>query len=699
MRALAFDTIDVPATTRQTLAVSAIVGLALLPLVRHLEWEVTAFVMLILALRIAALRWTALLPGRWVLLLLTLAGLLNCVVSTRGLDARAGGTAVLVTMVGLKLLELRTRRDHRILAIVLLLLVVVQFLFDSDLWLAVFLAGITVMAIGLLVNLNGGLGQDELRLTVRVTALLAGHAVPLMLVFFLLFPRLDSPLWNLGLDHDRHVTGLGDSLEPGSVAELVINGELAFRARFSGPAPRAEQLYWRGRVLWAVDDQRWTAGTRGMKSGPAPGLLEAAEPVSYEVLFEPASKPWLVALDLPVSWPAGIALDSSFQLTAPDGSATMRRYAVTSALSYRTAENDAEERTRGLQLPPSISERQRDLAERWRAGVGSDWEMVLAGLSHFRNGDFQYTLLPARLRGNVWDAFLFDSRNGFCEHYAGSFAVMMRLAGIPARVVVGYLGGESNRFGRHLMIWQSDAHAWTEVLISGRGWVRVDPTMAVSAGALGRRNAVLLEGGQGATRFGIDRGGWLGRSLRQLRDLSDAMDTVWEEWVLDFSLGRQEHILEGLGLGGRGYQALVVLMLGTSFLATGLMLLSLLRAPRESDRWIRYYRVFCRRLAATGFARSPKEGEGDYAKRVAAARPDLAESVLEITGLYVRHRYGGGSDPGAQVTFRRAVRRFRPSWGWVLAQREGPGLRWRARPVVALLPDAESREDAAEKII
>lgn len=658
--------LDLPPERGQTLAVTLAVAVASLPLARYVVWQVTVFAALMLALRLAALRWPRALPGRGALFALTLVGILNCLVTNQSIAGNSGGTALLITMVALKLLELQQRRDHRIVAIVLPLLAVVQFLYGQGPGLTLFLAAIVLTAVALLVELNGGLGERPARAALRITAALAVQALPLTMVLFLLFPRLDAPLWDLGADPETGVMGLGESMEPGSISELVVNGDLAFRARFRERPPAPERLYWRGLVLWEVNDSRWTMGRFAAASGTEPQLRVAADVVSYEVTLDASQRPWLFALDLAVDYPPDAILDRSFQLTSIGQSPGTRRYRAVSALTYRTADPAAAERHRALRLPPTVTPRQRALAAEWAASASSDWDVVEAGLAHFAEEEFRYTLLPPRLRGNVWDEFIFDSRSGFCEHYAGSFAVMMRLAGIPARVVVGYLGGEANRIGGHLMIWQSDAHAWVEVAITGRGWVRVDPTQMVAASRIDRQGAVRLLGAQAPARFRIGGSGLGASMLRQVRDLADAVDSVWEGWVLEFSSQRQLDLLERVGLESHGYFALIGLMLAAATLATGSIVWALIRQPRPPDLWARGYALYCRRLAAVGLARSPAEGPSDFGERVTRTRPDLAEQVARITSLYVRNRYGPECDPDDAVRFRRAVRGFRPRgrlWG------------------------------------
>ncbi|WP_295435085.1 DUF3488 and transglutaminase-like domain-containing protein [uncultured Thiodictyon sp.] len=652
--------IDARPERHQTLAVTLTAAAAYLPLAPHLAWQVSVFCALMLGLRLAALRWPAATPGTWSLLALTLVGVLNCVLINHSLVGKVGGTALLVTMLAVKLLELRDRRDHRIVAIVLGLLIVVQFLFGQGIGLTLFLGLVAIMVVALLVDLNGGLGTAPLHRTVRVTVQVVLQAVPLTLVLFLLFPRLSTPLWSLGLERDRGTMGMSETMEPGSVSELVVNGELAFRARFQQPPPAPARLYWRGLVLWEVDDRRWSPGRDPphWMVGPQPSLAE--ELLDYEVVLEASQQRWLFALDLPVAYPADTILGPAFTLTATTALTTAKRYRARSALRYRTADPPAAERQYALRLPSSVSGRERALVAEWGRTADSDWDLVQSGLAYFAREDFHYTLVPPRLGANTWDEFLFVTRSGFCEHYAGSFALLMRIAGVPSRVVLGYLGGEPNRIGGYHMIWQSDAHAWVEVAIEGRGWVRVDPTSAVAPSRIDNQGASRLLGAAAPLRFQVDPQGAFGRTIRQLRNLADSLDAVWQETVLDFSSDRQDQFLDELGLRDYGQFALAAMMVSSGSLVMGLVLFALMRQAQPMDPGTRDYSHFCARLAAIGLTRAASEGPRDFGRRVVAARPDLAAQVGRILSLYVSGRYMAKRGNRDQERLAQEVRRFHP---------------------------------------
>lgn len=652
-----------PPERSQRVATVALATLAYLPLGRFLDWRVNTFVASLLFLQIAALRWPRIHPGRLALVALTLAGVALVLAVNHRLSGQQGGTALFVVMLALKLLELRDRRDLRVVAVVIGFLVVVQFLFDQSLALACYMGLVTVGMVILLVDLNGGLGSPSLRTAPRIALGLCAQALPLTLVLFLLFPRLSTPLWGITLGSGIGRMGMSDRLEPGAISELVANGDLAFRARFEQSPPDRDQLYWRGLVLWQPDARGWSPGID--PAWPIELEVESLGPtLDYEVLLGPTQQRWLFTLDLPLEPPDGAERSGDFQLLAKERLTTATRYRARSSLSYRTGLPPDWVYRRALSLPPNVTDRMRRLAAGWQVEGGDPWSVVLAGLRFFNQEAFHYTLLPPRLGVNPTDEFLFDTRRGYCEHFASSFAVLMRLAGVPSRIVLGYLGGEPNRLGGYHMVWQSDAHAWVEVLIANRGWVRVDPTAAVDPTRVDNRAASELLGVNAPLRFEVAPSGALLRALRQARLLADGLEAAWQTWVLDFSADQQRSLLQRIGLEWLRGTGLAVFMV----LTAGLVLVLTLwgrpaRRPKRPPLELIYDR-FCLRLANAGLPRRLGEGPSDYAERVASTRPDLATDVGQFTRYYIRQRYAPNPDDQGVAGLERRLRGFRPRRTW-----------------------------------
>jgi transglutaminase-like putative cysteine protease len=638
------------ARPRQRVAATALVALACTPLTAHMEPAVTTYVVLIVVWRLASLRWNGIEPRRWLLLPLTILGIANVLNAYHTLVGQDGGTALLATMLTLKLLELHGRRDVRAVTILFGFLLVSQFLFEQSAWLALYLAGLLVANVALMADLAATEHEPSVRGPLILAGRLTLQAVPLALVLFVLFPRLDAPLWDLGPGSERAYTGIKDSLEPGSISDLVLSGELAFRARFDGPVPPADNLYWRGRVVWTTDGRRWTGGASAIASHSPVPLRDAKEEVAYTVTLEPTGQRTLFALDMPVQVPTDAGMSAAFEVSAQGEIREARRYRLVSAMTYNTGDLVPDQRAAGLQLPTNVTPRMRRLVAGWQRGASSPQEVVRAALRHINREPFYYTLRPARLGANPADEFLFESRRGFCEHYASSFALLMRIAGIPSRIVLGYLGGELNPIGDYLMVRQSDAHAWVEVWLSGRGWVRVDPTAAVAPQRV--EHSDLLEGLAAVrpARFQLGDRGLVGRWAHRLQLLADAVDAGWRNWVLDYSLARQQRLLEAVGLGVLREYGLALAMLVAGAIVLGLVTIAIGRRRAPLDPLERIYARFCRRLAANDLVRRPSEGPLRFSERVGGRRTELGDAVAAFMSLYLPLRYGrktaGGSDLG-----------------------------------------------------
>ena len=621
---------------------------------------------------VALLAWRALLtqrawpmPGRLLRTVLTLLMTLLVYYHYHTLFGRDAGIALMSGMLALKLLELRRQRDYLLAAFLLYFLILASFLYSQSLWLAAYLLGTILLCTATLVRLAQP--GAEARYALRLAGRLLLQALPLMLLMYLLFPRIQGTLWGLPLDAHGGITGMSDELRPGSINQLSQSEAVAFRATFSGALPANADLYWRSLVLWQTDGRTWSRG--GQSLPMAQGFEGEGAPVDYVITFEASNQPWLVALDLPATQPPNLRRLPGFVLAAGAPVRERLRYALTSWPRYRTGELSDRERAASLQLPADIGGRTRALALRWRAQSANDADVVKAALNYFHNENFVYTLQPPLLGGQPVEEFLFDVRRGYCEHYASALVTLMRAAGIPARALVGYQGGEFNPSGHYLIVRQSDAHAWAEVWLAGRGWVRVDPTAAVAPerieyGAdavrrLAHQGAVFGQLPAEAVRRALSLG-WLEGLALHSHHLWDAMDALWNEWVLDYSVERQQQLLRRLGFHAPSPLLMVELLAGLS----ALLLLGYAvygwRAPTR-DPVLRVYQKYCRRLARVGLVRAPQEGAQDFARRCAQHRPDMAEGIARITQHYVRLRYGAPATRQDRKRFEHAVAAFRVS--------------------------------------
>lgn len=596
------------------------------------------------------------LPSGGVRLALTLglaAAVLAHYGSTIGRDA---GVALLATMTVLKLTELRGPRDARVVLFVGYFLIGTLFLFTQSIPTALY-AIAQVVAVTAALNALHDPAPAPPAARLRLAATLLAQAVPMALLLFFLFPRLPGPLWSLPQDAYSGMTGLDDEMAPGEIGRLSQSGAVAFRVDFAGPVPDPQRAYWRGPVLWHFDGRRWRAGSeRPVDALEAQGLGEAVE---YTVTLEPHNRRWLFAIDLPGEVPEGAHPTREYQLLADEPVRERRRYPMRSWLDYRieAAALLRDNRWRGLRLPEGGNERARELAQQWWLEARDEGEVVARALRYFRAEPFVYTLTPPLLGSDPVDRFLFETRRGFCEHYAGAFVFLMRAAGIPARVVTGYQGGEVNPVGGYVIVRQADAHAWAEVWLAGRGWVRVDPTAAVAPERVERGLAAAVAAGE-PVPFLARRGvSWIYRLSMQW----DAVNNLWNQWVLGYGAETQHDFLRAVAPFLASWEGMAGGLLGGLSAAFAVAAAGLLWPRRRiaEEPAAREYRRFCDRLARLGLPRRPAEGPLDYAERVAAARPELAERVRFISRLYIalRYRERGGAEGVRRL--RRVVSGFR----------------------------------------
>ncbi len=591
---------------------------------------------------------------RSVVAVLLVVGVLLRFRTLNGLNA---GMALLALMGSIKLLETRTQRDQFIVVGAALFLLLAACLDRQNLVrVPLYLAHAWICCSALAV-LAYAPSRSDSHLDDRGAVLLAGRtlllSLPLALLLFTLFPRLPGAFWAIPRS-DEALTGLGDSMTPGSIARLTSSYEVAFRAQFEGAPPPPQERYWRGPVLHDFDGATWSR-TRGSQAQRDP-LQYLGRQYRYRISMEPSSQRWWFALDTPTASPLPrVYFTYDYQLVSADPIAEPTQYSLVSHTSTRsTTALSALGRKQDTMLPRERNPRTRELAQQLRARADSDAQFVGAVLEHLRTGGFTYSLEPPTLGADSVDDFLFGSRTGFCGHYASAFVALMRAAGVPARVVTGYLGGEWNPVGAYFIVRQSDAHAWAEVWLQGRGWTRVDPTGVVEPARLTRGILDLLPDAVSAPARFVWSKPWLSALLQRW----DALNTWWNDRVLKFSYEDQLRLLERLGIHAPGGREL-----GAIFAAGMLTWMSWIAwrigrstAVAPPDRIARAYTRLCRRLAHAGVAREAHQGPLEFATQVRTRRPDL-EAVPELILRYSQLRYG--RTPGTEdiAGFERAVAR------------------------------------------
>lgn len=646
-----------PARTAADWLVAAAV-LAAAPLFRELPVWVSAGYVAAVGWRFLHTHWHWPQPARFMRWALALGAVIAIYRYYGTLLGREPGVALLMLLTGLKLLELGSLRDAALAAMLLLLIILGSFLFDNSLLLGLYTLGAVLMITAALVRLqHPALAPFRI---FRFAAVIVAQALPLMLVAYLLFPRLPDALWGVSASESDATMGIPDQMRPGNVSALNASDAVAFRAYFEEAPPPNRELYWRVRVFWDSDGSMWEEG------GPVASrdiLRASGNPVSYRLVMEPSDKTWLPMLDLPTTTPADLRARAGFVYETRRLRRERQTYDLVSQTRYQTGPPSEEERHRALALPPVLSERVSRLAHTWRANARTDVGVVRAALAHFNQEPFVYTLTPPPLGHDVVDEFLFNTRRGFCEHYAAAFVTLMRAAGIPARVLIGYQGGVYNPTGNYLIVRQADAHAWAEVWLSGTGWTRVDPTAAVAPSRIeygidGVRRlssqGLPLNSAVAAAVLRAMQLPWLDAAWMRTRLTWDYINFSWYLWVGDYSLDRQTQFLAQIGLTEWSVPVMV-LILTQLILLYALLQLRRRRPPRRRDILKRHYEKYCRKLARIGLERRPEEGPLAFAERTLAARPDLAPAVRAITEYYVALRYGVRSDKNGLRLLARSI--------------------------------------------
>jgi len=616
--------------TRQFERVAAAVAATVATHVDHLPlwfWLPLAFA---LALRTWMRRRGMTAPSAWIRIPLTALLLVLVVVSYGNVFGKIPGSTLACGLLALKLLETERMRDARIALGFCAFVLMSALLFTQTLLFSLAVGGVLVLLLATLVSLQPASlpGRRGLRADVRVALLLLGSSLPLAVAAFVLLPRLDTPMWGSRGGDGSGRSGLSETMSPGQFAQLMLDDTPAFRVVFAGATPLPSALYFRTLVLTDFDGTTWT---RQLESGFGPRQIPATGPiVDYAVTLETTERRWLPALDLPLSAPEGARMNADQILVSASPVMQPRRYEVRSAAqAHASTTLGSIERARALRLPGGYGTQARALGRRWREELRDDDRIVQVALGMFRES-FTYTLEPPLLARDSVDDFLFETRRGFCEHYASAFVFLMRAAGMPARVVTGYQGGWAS--SGYLLVRQSDAHAWAEVWKDGVGWLRVDPTAAVSP--------TRVELGAAAANLRTD---WIGAEwLRDLRNQFDFASRLWTDSIVRFDTLRQRGLLTEFGVADVSRHNLLLWLSGllafTMLAATAWAMRGM--RERHGDALDRLWAGFGVRLARLGIAPRAHEGPLDLRERVRGDAPELARELDPLIDDYVALRYG-----------------------------------------------------------
>jgi transglutaminase-like putative cysteine protease len=601
-------------------------------------------------------------PPHWLLLPIAIASMAGVFAAYKTLLGREAGVTMLFLLLSLKLLEMRARRDLFVVVFLSFFLLLTNFFNSQSIGTAVMTVLTVVLILTAQLSFQYTGRVPPLMRRLKLAAVIVVLAVPLTVVLFFLFPRIQGPLWRLPGDAASGHTGMSDTMSPGNFSNLALSDDVAFRVKFEDAAPPQQKLYWRGLVLDTYDGRTWSHKRNGIRRDVR--FRPNGNAVRYQVTLEPQGKHWLFVLEMPQSPPiiAGLAtaMDADFQSIALQPIDERLRY---DAESYPNAQADPDPPSFALQtwlqLPPDYDPLTRQFAEDLRRQTSDDVQRVNAVLAFFRTKQFSYTLEPPMLGRNAIDEFLFSTRAGFCEHYSSAFVVLMRAMHIPARVVNGYQGGEVNPVNGLMTVRQSDAHAWAEVWLRNTGWVRVDPTAAVAPERVRHNLASALPRTMLGGLIDLDIGrknSW----LASLRFDWDAFNNAWNQWVLNYSVDKQKNFVRSLGLDASDWRDLAMLLAVAGGIVMIVVAYPLLTARQKVDPVRAVYLRFCQLMANRGLPRALHEGPRDYRMRIAQSAavlpPEKKSAAERFLAFYETVQYGrvSGISRNANNTNRSA---------------------------------------------
>jgi transglutaminase-like putative cysteine protease len=655
---------------RDILVLLTAVAFVAVPHFGHLPWWATLLVMLMVLWRAIVTARQLQVPGRALLVPLLFGAAAGVYLQHGTLVGQEAGVTFLLLLMALKVLEMRARRDVFVVIFLCFFILLTQFMHDQGPLIAL----VTLLALAALFFVLVSVNLDEADLPSARKLKMVGWALlkaaPLTVVLLVLLPRISGPLWGMPGDAASGATGLSNSMSPGSIGQLIESREIAFRARFDGTPPGQERLYWRGPVFGSFNGRTWSpladrsTTTKGLKVEADRGSL-----VTYTVTLEPHRRDWLFALEAPAEVPqvggSGARLTSEMELLAADLVRERTRYAMRSFLAFRLGrEADPAELQNWLELPETYNPRTEAFAaallQKVPAGAADrDAHLVAAALDHFRRGGYTYTLSPPRLGRHSVDEFLFDTRRGYCEHFSSAFVVLMRALGLPARVVTGYQGGELNPVDGFITVRQSDAHAWAEVWLRGRGWSRVDPTAVVAPVRVDPASALARAAEAGRTPV-FGSADW----LQLWRFNWEAVQNTWNQWVLSYSQDHQRALVAMLGLAPDWESVALVLALVVAALVAAMAAASM-RSRAVHDPLGDCYRLLRGKLRDAGVAADDHCGPRELFERSQTALAhDEARQAAKLLARYESMRYSRSSESVAAAdvrALRGAVRAFRPA--------------------------------------
>lgn len=598
-------------------------------------------------------------PNKLILFLLTLMLLAGIIFSYHTLIGRNAGSAMLLGLLCLKLFEIKSFRDIALIIILALFSIIINFLFNQSIPVAFTMLFALVVLFTALISFQHDyknlskvkplplkLIHSNEKKHFKLAIKMLTQAIPFAVVIFILFPRVNGPLWGLPEDAFSGTTGLSDKMSPGRISQLSNNSSVAFRVKFNSTIPSANKLYWRGPVMWNFDGYDWTAPASERIALNKFKFTALGTKIQYSITLQPHNNYWMLALDIPSTLPANSQLTTDMQVLSALPIQKLKRYDLSSYINYVLPENSKTSMKRYLKLPESHSNEQGSNLYKSRLLINklknstNPQETVNNVLNYFATQNFYYSRKPPLLYKNPIDEFLFETKRGYCEHYASSFTVLMRLAGIPARIVTGYQGGEMNPIDNFMTIRQSDAHAWSEVFLGKKGWVRIDPTAAIPPGNIENTDDALRLNSNLKKPARLFESSWLTKQIKQMRYAWDAVNNRWNQWVLGYNNKRQKAFFAAIGIPEITWQGLSQLLFSILAVLTGVLAFIVFSNQSKKKNEIQNtYFKFLKKLNKYELTKLSSEGADDFAKRAIIKLPKQKFMIQTISNLYQQLQY------------------------------------------------------------
>jgi transglutaminase-like putative cysteine protease len=604
-------------------------------------------------------------PGKIVKTLIILASFLVTLYSYGHIFGQQPGIALVILMSILKLFETNSSRDCYVIIYSAFFIIASNFFHSQSIWLIIYVFFVVVTLVTILIALSDRLKTVTLVERFKLASRFVIYATPLMLILFLLFPRIPGPLWALPEDAYTSQTGLSEEMSPGSINRLISSSAIAFRVKFDKAIPQHHQRYWRGAVLSTYDGQTWRRSDAPVTAQANIRYDEKPENnFRYNVTLEPTNLNWLLSLEYPKTNKASgyknqYRMNREAMLLSTDKISNVISYTIDSQIDASNQALFEQEDHKNRLLPVQINPKTVTLARRLLQAADFDEQRYIkAVLSYFRDNEFIYTLNPDLLGQDAMDDFIFDSRRGFCEHYASAFTYLMRAAGIPARIVIGYQGGRMNPLDDYMIVRQSDAHAWSEVWINGH-WSRIDPTATVSPE---RVEQGILNAGLDNSRLPlllVSNNSF----IKNMSFLYDSFQNNWNQWVIGFDQKKQDALLKSLGLENVSPSKLILLLV-TCLTITGLIVSWILLTHNtvQKDRVQHYYNLFCLKLQRHGIQRQLNEGPVDFESRINRSHTLSTVTKKDLVFIFKAYRalhYGNKSNNSLTSQYIKKIKSFK----------------------------------------